>query len=318
MTARIPPISVIITAYNKEQYINDAIESVLNQSLPASEIIVIDDRSQDNTVNICRRFKNRIKLIENNTNQGLPASRQIGITVSNGEYILFLDGDDWISQNAIGGLWHFAVKEKADVVQMRLTHRATRFNLPIAVHSDYNKDMALEACLYDRNLFPVHCCGKLYRKSILQDISPIEYSGFWGEDRLFNIPIMAKSPQIAYATNAVYNYRWGGETAGIFKKEALKEYKTVYALKEKWASENGYSNAIPKMKKELISLLGYHVRQMIDCGRYSSVDILLYLNTEMQTPFWGNISDSIGPEQIFRQNRYSISRIIKSRIKRFM
>ncbi len=311
----IPPISVIITSYNKEQYIKAAIDSVLNQSLPASEIIVVDDCSQDNTANACRYYKNRIKLIENKENQGLPCSRQTGITESNGKYILFLDGDDWISKNALKNLWDYAVKDCADIVQMKLKHRVTKFGLSLAVYSDYNKDKALDACLYNQNLFPVHCCGKLYRKSILQDISPIEYEGFWGEDRLLNIPIMAKLPRIVYAPNAIYNYRWGGESVISFQKESLQEYKKVYELKEKWARENGYLSAIPKMKEELISLLEYHIRQMINCGTYSSGEILIYLNNELRTSFWSNILDEIDTEQIFRRNKSSISRIIKNRIK---
>lgn len=318
MTAGIPPISVIITSYNKEQYIRTAIDSVLNQSLSASEIIVIDDCSQDNTINICRCYGNKIKLIANDINQGLPKSRQRGILESKGEYIFFLDGDDWISPDTIKELWHYAVKDKADIVQMQLKRRITRFNLPITGYSDYNKDMALNACLYNHNLFPVHCWGKLYHKCILQNVQAIEYDGFWGEDRLFNIPILAKYPRIAYAPNAIYNYRWGGETAVMFKKESLQEYKTVYSLKEKWASENGYSSAIPKMKKELVSLFEYHIRQMINCGRYSSDEIRLYLNTELPTPFWKNISVSIDPEQVFKRNKISVSRIIKNCIKQFM
>jgi len=84
-------ISVIITCYNYGHFLSEAIESVLNQTFEAPEIIVVNDGSTDNTAEIAARYP---ILIVNQNNQGLPTARNVGISKSNGIYILPLDADD--------------------------------------------------------------------------------------------------------------------------------------------------------------------------------------------------------------------------------
>ena len=92
---RPPGCSVIIPAYNAEQYINEAIESVLNQTHRALEIIVVDDGSTDGTSERVRQYGDRVKLLRNERSGGSPgAARNIGIENSEGEYLCFLDADD--------------------------------------------------------------------------------------------------------------------------------------------------------------------------------------------------------------------------------
>lgn len=94
---KIPKISVIMSVFNCEKFIQQAIESVLNQSFKNFELIIIDDKSTDNTLQIIERFKkhdSRIVLIKNKINLGPAKSRNIGILTSKGEYIAILDADD--------------------------------------------------------------------------------------------------------------------------------------------------------------------------------------------------------------------------------
>ncbi|MGB4655802.1 MAG: glycosyltransferase family 2 protein [Bacteroidales bacterium] len=89
-----PSISVIIPAYNAEKYIGEAIESALNQTRPAKEIVVVDDASTDRTVEIARSFGERVRVLANPDNQGPGYSRNAGVTASSGDYLAFLDADD--------------------------------------------------------------------------------------------------------------------------------------------------------------------------------------------------------------------------------
>ena len=92
-----PKISVILSAYNEEKFIEKAIESVVNQTLKDIEIIIINDGSTDNTLSIINGYANddsRIKVIDQE-NIGLGASRNKGMKIATGEYVTFLDGDDW-------------------------------------------------------------------------------------------------------------------------------------------------------------------------------------------------------------------------------
>ncbi len=90
-----PLISVILPVYNREKYIGEAINSLLNQTCQDFEIIVIDDASTDNSLSIIKAYYDfRIKVIENKSNLGVSASRNRGIEISKGSYIAFLDSDD--------------------------------------------------------------------------------------------------------------------------------------------------------------------------------------------------------------------------------
>src|SRR5918993_1194548 len=95
----IPLVSVIIPCYNQAHFLPEAIDSVLNQTYPNYEIIVIDDGSTDDATGVARRYDN-VRCIRQD-NQGLPASRNIGFQESRGSYLLFLDSDDRLLPNAL-------------------------------------------------------------------------------------------------------------------------------------------------------------------------------------------------------------------------
>ena len=94
-------ISVILTAFNEEKYIKKAIESILNQTLTDLELIVVNDGSTDNTLDIINSFDDdRLKLI-NHENMGPGASRNKALALAEGEYVMYLDGDDWYREDAM-------------------------------------------------------------------------------------------------------------------------------------------------------------------------------------------------------------------------
>lgn len=112
-------ISVIITAYNLEKYIGLAIDSVLKQTIPANEIIVVDDGSSDSSVKVIENFGNKVKLIKMEKNSGVLLSFLAGLKASSGEILSFLDGDDiWMVQKLEKVIEVF--KNHSDV--MMITH----------------------------------------------------------------------------------------------------------------------------------------------------------------------------------------------------
>src|SRR4051812_30982953 len=94
-----PLISVIIPCYNHGSYLAEAIDSILTQTYQYFEIIVVDDGSTDNTRAVAESYK-AVKYVYRN-NKGLSAARNTGIDHSNGEYLVFLDADDWLFPNAL-------------------------------------------------------------------------------------------------------------------------------------------------------------------------------------------------------------------------
>ncbi|MEM6252520.1 MAG: glycosyltransferase family 2 protein [Cyanobacteria bacterium P01_D01_bin.156] len=112
-----PDISVIIPAYNTGTYIKKAINSVLSQTFENFEIIVVDDASTDDTVQVIKTIKdNRLKLICQKYNQGAGASRNRALKEAVGDWIAVLDSDDWYAPERLEKLLEFAQKHQADIV----------------------------------------------------------------------------------------------------------------------------------------------------------------------------------------------------------
>lgn len=112
-----PLVSVIIPCYNSEKYVEKSIRSAINQNYSNIEIIVIDDCSIDRTYNIVKSIdSNKIKLLRNNVNKGVSYSRNFGISIAKGEWIAFLDSDDYWDKNKISLQMENAINQKASFV----------------------------------------------------------------------------------------------------------------------------------------------------------------------------------------------------------
>ena len=114
-----PKISVIMPVYNVENYIEKSIESVINQTLKDIEIIIVNDGSNDNSKTIIEKYLKKytnIKYFEKE-NGGLSSARNYGLKYANGEYIAFLDSDDYIEQNMYEEMYNVAQNENADMVE---------------------------------------------------------------------------------------------------------------------------------------------------------------------------------------------------------
>ena len=110
-------LSIIVPVYNVEDYVYDCIKSLLNQTIGDFEIIVIDDGSTDNSINIIEKIKDdRIKIIRKK-NGGLSSARNLGIKYSTGEYLAFVDSDDYIGlDKAYEEMYNIAVNDNSDIV----------------------------------------------------------------------------------------------------------------------------------------------------------------------------------------------------------
>lgn len=307
-------VSVIITSYNNETTVRRAINSVLSQNYDNCEVIAVDDCSTDKTKTILNEYGNRIKPIFSPQNYGLPHSRRIGIKNSNGEYIMFLDADDYLDSKAIGACIECQKSIDADIVQMKVSRRITSLSFPIPFNSKYDSAKALDACLYDERLFPVQCWGKLYKADLIKSTTPLPYDGFWGEDRLFNVPIIATNPKIVVTKKARYNYMWGGSTTSKFNIDALQDYKQVYQIKHDWVLENGFEQHIPAMQAELMNLLNYHVRHLINSSMLSNNDAIDHLSNELSATFWKNFKGLSSATQLYMEQKRSIHRVSKKLI----
>lgn len=311
-------VSVIIPVYNQEKTIGKAIESALGQRIADIEVIVINDGSDDRTAEIVKKYESRVRIINHNQNLGLYCSRFEGITSATGDWITFIDGDDFISQSAVADCLSTANATKADIIQMRIKRRFSRWGFTTKLRNQqYDIDKALDSAIYDYRLFPVQCWGKLYRSTLLEPLidNHIAYHGMWGEDRLFNLPVFAKSPNISICDSAKYIYNWGGFTAQ--GSDCLSEYVIVDSLKRGYLNDNGFmtDKISHLMGKELIRAVGYGTRQLINAGQ-SREDIIERLtNCGIDYSVYGINSCPIA---IYNQSKHSMGRIAKHLIHRLL
>ena len=125
-----PFISICISVYNSEKYIEKAMLSILNQSFQDFEIIIVNDFSNDNTYNLINRLQsedNRIKIINHNQNLGTYHSRVEGVLNSKGKYILFLDPDDMIlNPFLLEILYNYNINLNLDIIEFTVYHTIER------------------------------------------------------------------------------------------------------------------------------------------------------------------------------------------------
>lgn len=200
-------ISVIITAWNVEDYIRQAIESCVNSDYRDLEIIVIDDCSTDGSLKIIDEFRvkdERVQVIQNEINCGAGMSRSIGVENATGEYVIFLDGDDWLNPDFIKSLVEEAEKTDADIVSGGIVIRrldgsydATSYGNTICEGLDKITKFWGEKIVFMNN--------KLIRR-ILFDKVPYCKRRFV-EDTPTIIPQLYLANKVAYVDNIGYNYR---------------------------------------------------------------------------------------------------------------
>ena len=164
-------ISIVIPAYNVENYLDKCLESVVKQTYLNIEIIIVNDGSTDNTLNKCIKWSEidkRIKYITQK-NAGLSAARNTGIRHANGEYIMFIDSDDFVKNNMVEVLYKNLVNTKSDIsICNRYYYYESNGNIKLR-YPDKNtikvmdKLTALEQLINMTN-FDMSAWCKLYRK----------------------------------------------------------------------------------------------------------------------------------------------------------
>lgn len=213
-----PLVSVIVPVYNVKQFVSRSIESLLNQTYNNLEIIIIDDGSSDGSSEILDDFLNNAEgniLLKHISNQGLSNARNVGIGLASGEYILFLDGDDWLDTTAIEYLMN-AVNRNGNTVDLVLFPYVREFgkksvkrHLFDVHYKFFNADEFNE--VYKRLIGPYKhelsrpeeldifstAWGKLYSRSLIKQLF-VPYKVAYPEDTLFNIK------NLRYVNSAVY------------------------------------------------------------------------------------------------------------------
>lgn len=218
----LPKVSVVVPIYNVEKYLNQCVDSLLNQTLKDIEIILVDDGTRDNSGIIADKYRSKfdnVKVIHQD-NGGLGPARNTGIENATGEYIAFVDGDDWVQADMYEKLYKIAKKNDCDIVVSG--HCDYKNGIPVvtkihplsgktfssreeiseirkSLFGHYPGDKVVEA-------FPMSVCMSLYKMEVINRFN-LRFKKILSEDTIFNIAAYSCAKTISFVSYTDYCYR---------------------------------------------------------------------------------------------------------------
>lgn len=222
-------VSIVVPVYNNEKYVEKCIGSLLEQTYSELELIVIDDGSKDESLEILRRFEQkdkRIKLIHQE-NAGVAAARNCGIKAATGEYLTFVDGDDYVSIDYVEKFVSCIESNQADMVICGISYVDEKNNLLKEIlPNDYIKGER-EECTFRISAV----CSHFYRREIWTKHNIYFYSGERGEDLPISLFFSVACDKIATLSEPGYFYVQHASSARHNFK-GLNNYKLPYCALE--------------------------------------------------------------------------------------
>ena len=258
-------ISIIVPVYNVEPYLEKCVQSIMNQTFTDWELILVDDGSTDGSGKLCDTLQEKyagIKVIHQ-SNAGSTAARNAGLKCAAGQYIGFVDADDWIEPHMYECLWKYALGKNVDIVicgRYEDIGRESRERNPKISEGYYGKDdlkrdvyphMIIDGSLDEWGVFPV-LWDKLWKRELVESAQfALDERITMGEDAACVYPCILQAESIYVTHECLYHYR---QTTGSMIKRAsnremwrekyrilhenvwdkLKSYPDSYGLKEQW------------------------------------------------------------------------------------
>lgn len=254
-------ISIIIPVYNTELYLEQCVQSLIGQTYRNLELIFVDDGSTDRSLKILQSYAigdKRIRVFARK-NQGVSLARNFGLTQARGEYIAFLDSDDWLDVSALEKAVETAETENTDIVFWSYVREYPNRRKPVSILGGEKRkwDKNNVDQLYRRLIgltkeelrepqkidSLVTIWGKLYRRQIVEGIHFLESDiiGSTGEDLMYNVAVFSRITSAVYLPNTYSHYRKSNVTSitHSYKKNLVQKWKKQYELiREQLEQEN--------------------------------------------------------------------------------
>lgn len=230
-------VSIVVAIYNVEKFLPKCIESIITQDYTNIEIILINDKSTDKCEEICKTYLNkdsRIKFINNIENMRQSRVRNLGLENSTGDYIVFVDGDDWLATNFISYMLNIIISTKTDYA-INLVNYTTR-NMK-QVKSDYITTWTAEKATY-MLLYPkisIGCWNKIYNRNFLiKNGIKFDSTLFTAEGYRFISDLSQITDNIGVGNKKVYYYRLNNSNSATKKydiKQSINSIKVAENIK---------------------------------------------------------------------------------------
>lgn len=254
-----PKATVVVPVYNVEKYLGKCVDSILAQTEPDFELLLVDDGSTDGSGRLCDKLAEkdgRVRVIHQK-NQGLGGARNTGIQQAQGDWLLLVDSDDWIEPQTLEKTMEAGLREEADLVMFayRSVDEGGRILQTYMENAPKDRGLPLEqqpALL----LTSPSACIRLYRRELLERTGILFPPRVWYEDMRTTPKLLAEARQVVYLDYVGYNYL--SRTGSITKNQnAARNREIVEAFDDllPWFQQQGL---FEKYRQELCYLVVYH------------------------------------------------------------
>lgn len=259
-----PIISVIVTAYNVEKYLRKCLDSLLAQTFSSIEFIVVDDGSTDESGRICDEYEakdERIRVIHR-VNGGPSAARNDGIELARGEYIGYVDGDDWVEPEMYEQMYDACRESGAQIAICSYRHHGEYAEEmhPTGNRIELSREEAMELYIMGDPQYHIYHAvwSKLFERNIIQNLRFQE--GHQSEDIMYTTCALGKAEKCIFLDTLYYNYRT--DRSGSIMNTHLEERR--------------FRDEIPFTREQIAYLRGLGMEELSDKASYQFYRRLLF------------------------------------------
>lgn len=212
-------VSVIIPVYNTGAYVEEAVRSIMNQTLRDIEIIIINDGSTDNSLSVIKKLAREDSRIRfySQENRGLSNTRNVGIEVTSGQFIYFMDSDDLLAPRAFEICYPLCIEKKLDFVFFNAESFSEDMNIPVGI--DYQRGSLFDeqkvysgkemlSIMLNKNKYRASACLNFIRRSVIVRYNLNFYPNIIHEDELFTALLFMQSNRVGYVNRTFFKRRF--------------------------------------------------------------------------------------------------------------
>lgn len=272
--------SIIMPVYNVQDYLHQCLDSIANQTFDDFEVICINDGSTDNSLDIlnsCAKKDKRFKFFTQQ-NQGQGVARNKALELARGQYVLFIDPDDWIEADTLENIFNAFKTTKSDVIEFNYNeyneysgnikkHNLAKqmrkiFNIDLDLISFYSLQNVKKGCL---SKLSFHVWSRAYSLDFLKKANARFAPTKTAEDHIFSSAVVLNANKINYIDKYLYNYRCRyGSSINKISIDNMVIFQNIELLKEYLIKHNFYDEFEKEFKKYTMKVLCWHYNNLPD------------------------------------------------------
>lgn len=258
-----PLFSMIVPIYNAESYLQECVDSLLNQTFHDYEIVLVDDGSKDQSLEICRDYEKkfaRIKVVHQE-NRGLVSAREAGLEAVSGKYVGYVDADDWVEGNLFEEAAKVIEKYAPDIISYNvlLEYSKRQEKQPLTIEAGYYEKQRMKESVYPFMLynekenfynFGIYpsTSNKFFKKELVQKNRCTDYRITMGEDAACTYACLLEADSLYVMKGYFYHYRQNqGSMTNAYDPQRFRKYQILLEYMGKVLTESNYN--IPEQLK---------------------------------------------------------------------